>query len=242
MPKYSMWLMVVMITFQSMGCSSENYCNLKANDSVWYEAGAEDEASVVLSNLSTSIKHIENRTQRPFKNVGSIICILANSEHFEKSGGEPTWKGMTTKGKVYLSSIQEQKLSEEVLQHELAHLHISQYLDDFAQCKLESWLREGVADYISNYTYDVSMQYIKSNLFNIISLADFVKHNPANTRRIFVKDFFLYLDYNYDSVVEQYISYLETNPSWFELMDLEAYLLKHRGLKIDVAFMDYMKT
>lgn len=121
---------------------------LKQDNRVLYEEGAEMHAEFIASKLDGAISDIEKRQYRKFtKPITIHVCDTVKS--FTSYCVVQNAAGCVLNERLFLSPKNAQS-REDVLTHELSHLHIEQQLGMYKwHSGYPAWFQEGLATYVS---------------------------------------------------------------------------------------------
>jgi len=132
----------------AMNKSTENFIVLKHDRRVMYEEGAEEHAEIVANKLNGAVAAVEKSQYRKFEK--SITVHVCNTvESFTAYCVDHNAAGCVLNERLFLAPKAFQP-GNEVLTHELSHLHMEQKLGMITwHSRYPSWFQEGLAVYVS---------------------------------------------------------------------------------------------
>lgn len=147
---------IVVLLFLLSGCTwayvrlSYGFVPFPENTHIMYEPGAEDLAKLAADNFAVSVKEVERRQYLSFKDKKSIrVYVFNDRERYARfSHASIRSRGSSTTNEVYLSEKLREKIDtfQNILVHELSHIHIRQYTGTFKYIKdIPGWFLEGLA-------------------------------------------------------------------------------------------------
>ena len=114
-----------------------------------YEVGSEEIAAQIAKNLPATTSRVEKGHQHRFKRPPRVYVFATESKFEEKSGYVASLvAGVSTPSGLYLApQSYEQMLG--VLQHELSHALLRQWIGSYRFHRTPIWFREGLATWVA---------------------------------------------------------------------------------------------
>jgi hypothetical protein len=118
---------------------------------IFCEPGSEPFARVISTLLSAAVAQVERKQYGAFSKPIKIY-IYSSLDTYALYSGTRAGAGVTSFGEVHLAPLMQSfpKQYAALLAHELAHLHLVQYVGAFDMVRLPSWFTEGWATLTSD--------------------------------------------------------------------------------------------
>jgi len=132
----------------AMNKSTEHFMMLEQDNRIFYENGAKKNALNIANRLNNTISTVEKKQYRKFtKPIAIYVCNTVKS--FTSYCVIKHASGCVLNERLFLSPKNFQP-NQDVLTHELSHLHIEQQLGMYKwHSDYPAWFQEGLATYIS---------------------------------------------------------------------------------------------
>jgi hypothetical protein len=130
--------------------STDRFVPYKDDSRVFYEPGAEEFASLIVSELPRAIRRVEKGHYAKFdKQIRIYVC--ESLESFKNITGRKV-RALTHRDRIFLSPkiMHSPGTIPLYLGHELSHLMMGQNISGYQYIKIPSWFHEGMAAYVSN--------------------------------------------------------------------------------------------
>ena len=163
--------------------STKHFISHSSDNRVFYEPGAEEFASLVVSELPNAIGRVEAGHYMNFDSQ-IIIYVCKSPESYRNLTGS-RGKAIMTRNNIFLSPsmMTESETVPLYLAHELSHLMMIQKTGGYRYIKIPSWFHEGLAALVSEGggTHKVTN---KEAIDSIRNGKHFMPHDSAGIRDI----------------------------------------------------------
>lgn len=172
--------------------SKKHFITYQLDNRVLYEPGAEENAAKIVELLNSSIAKVEQKQFLPFKKPFLVYVCNTQESLNEYIAHPPEAKvvGVSVLGNVMISPRAFQPnliLSyDEVLLHELSHLHLRQRLGYFGFIRnAPAWFHEGLANMVAHEDIDEwNIEDVKKALSNGIHFTPEDKGTTFKMKRV----------------------------------------------------------